>query len=91
MLRETFKITTNDRMEYYVLNKIHEALVGNPDYVNSSIVLNDSGTRGDNTDNEVHIYVFEDSVNTPDFLSIIDNISNIRSITYERNNSKNLG
>ena len=47
------------------MEKIHEQLVGNQDYINSNIVLNDSSTRCDGTNNEVRVYIFDECKNRP--------------------------
>lgn len=39
-----------------MMDILHELLVGNEDYINNNIVLNDSKTRQDGTENEIHIY-----------------------------------
>ena len=47
------------------MEKIHEQLVGNQDYINSNIVLNDSSTRCDGTNNEVRVYIFDECKERP--------------------------
>lgn len=47
--------------EFYVANKIHDSLRGKEDYIDCKIVLNMSDDRTDGTDNEVHVYVFNDA------------------------------
>ena len=42
-------------------NSIHQQLVGNQDYIDSRIVLNDSSTRRDGTENEIHLIIFNNS------------------------------
>lgn len=58
--------TQSDEEEYRVLRKIHDQLIGNQDYVDCKIVLNDSSARRDGTENEVHLYIFEDSKSDPE-------------------------
>lgn len=52
--------------EFEVADKLHRQLAGNDDYVNSRIVLNMSKDRDDDTENEVHVYIFDDSKTTPE-------------------------
>lgn len=47
------------------MRSIHEQLVGNEDYINSNIILNDSETRRDETVNEIHLLFFEECENVP--------------------------
>ena len=59
--------------ELNIQNIIHEQLVGNMDYVDSRIILNDSSTRKilgpeEEFKGEVHIYIFNDSETDPDFI-----------------------
>lgn len=55
------KIYTHSDNEYAIMNAIHSSLVGNDDYIDCSIVVNDSSTRCDGTFNEVHVIVNEDN------------------------------
>lgn len=67
MIRKQIIIKTKDPdMEGRVLNKIHNQLVGNQDYIGSRICLNRSKDRNDGTQNEVHLYIFEDSESDPE-------------------------
>ena len=52
--------------ELAIGTKIHNQLKGNPDYVDSRICLNLSKDRNDGTENEVHLYVFDDSESDPE-------------------------
>ena len=54
------KTATHDE-EYNVAESIHNLLVGNPDYIESRVVLNMSADRKDGTENEVHVYIFPDA------------------------------
>ena len=59
--------TQNSDEEYRIANKIHEKLAGNQDYIDSRIVLNMSADRlDDDTENEVHLYIFNDSESDPE-------------------------
>lgn len=66
--------TANDFDERKIRDIIHDQLVGNMDYVNSRIILNDYDTRlvvdksETNLKNEVHLYVFDDSLTDPDII-----------------------
>lgn len=51
--------------ELAVATHIHDQLVGNPDYKENRIVLNMSDARNDGTENEVHVYIFNDAVSDP--------------------------
>lgn len=65
-IRKTIIIKTRSKdEEYAVAEKIHNQLRGNNDYIDSRIVLNRSGDRKDGTENEVHLYIFEDSQTDP--------------------------
>lgn len=55
------KIYTHSDNEYAIMNAIHSSLVGNDDYIDCNIVVNDSSTRCDGTFNEVHVIVNEDN------------------------------
>ena len=44
MVKECIIIKTEDGKEFETMEKIHEQLVGNQDYINSNIVLNDRFT-----------------------------------------------
>ena len=65
--RRVIRISTNSKEEESkVMENIHKQLVGNQDYIDNRIVLNDSSTRNDGTENEVHLYIFNDSISDPD-------------------------
>jgi len=55
--------------ELAVATNIHNQLMGNPDYRENRIILNMSDARNDGTENEVHVYIFNDSVTDP-FITI---------------------
>ena len=65
MVKECIIIKTEDGKEFETMEKIHEKLVGNQDYINSNIVLNDSSTRCDGTNNEVRVYIFDECKERP--------------------------
>ena len=65
MVKECIIIKTEDGQEFKTMEKIHEQLVGNQDYINSNIVLNDSSTRCDGTNNEVRVYIFDECEERP--------------------------
>lgn len=66
-IRKMIIVKTQSREEEYkVLSKIHEQLVGNQDYIDSRIVLNDSSTRRDGTENEIHLIIFNNSETDPE-------------------------
>jgi hypothetical protein len=66
-LRKLIIIKTNSHEEEYeVCKKIHEQLVGNQDYIDCNIVLNMSSDRVDETENEVHLYIFDDAKANPE-------------------------
>lgn len=59
--------TQDNEEEYRIANKIHEQLAGNQDYIDSRIVLNMANDRlDDDTKNEVHLYIFNDSETDPE-------------------------
>lgn len=58
--------TATDEEEFRVMDKIHDQLVGNEDYIECRIILNDSSTRRDGTENEVHVYIYDDSETDPE-------------------------
>ena len=59
--------TQDNEEEYKIANKIHEQLAGNQDYIDSRIVLNMANDRlDDDTKNEVHLYIFNDSETDPE-------------------------
>ena len=64
------KIYTHSDNEYAIMNAIHSSLVGNDDYIDCGIVVNDSSTRCDGTFNEVHVIISEDdcACNSTDLL-----------------------
>lgn len=55
--------------EYEIAEKIHNVLVGNKDYIDCKIVLNMSADRRDGTENEVHVYIYKDSISNPDIMA----------------------
>ena len=65
MVKECIIIKTEEGREFKTMEKIHEQLVGNQDYINSNIVLNDSSTRCDGTNNEVRVYIFDECKDRP--------------------------
>lgn len=65
MVKECIIIKTEDGKEFETMEKIHEQLVDNQDYIDSNIVLNDSSTRCDGTNNEVRVYIFDECINRP--------------------------
>lgn len=58
--------TPSHEEEYRIAEKIHNQLVGNEDYIECRIVLNMSADRADDTENEVHVYIFNDSKSDPE-------------------------
>ena len=65
-IRKTIIVKTRSKNEEYAMaEKIHNQLIGNNDYIDSRIVLNMSGDRKDGTENEVHLYIFENSQTDP--------------------------
>lgn len=59
--------TDSEEEEFRIANKIHEQLRGNPDYIENRIILNMSSDRlHDDTENEVHVYIFKDSESDPE-------------------------
>ena len=64
-VKECITIKTEDGKEFETMKKIHEQLVGNQDYIDSNIVLNDSSTRRDGTNNEVRVYIFDECKERP--------------------------
>lgn len=60
--------TQTSEEEYNILSKIHNQLVGNKDYIDSRIVLNDSSARRDGTKNEVHFIIFSNSETNPEII-----------------------
>lgn len=69
-LRRQIIIKTNTQEEEYrIAEKIHNQLVGNEDYVECRIILNMSADRiDDDTENEVHVYIFNDSETDPEII-----------------------
>ena len=66
-IRKIIIVKTNSHEEEWeVCKKIHEQLVGNQDYIDCGIVLNMSSDRGDGTENEVHLYIFDDAKSNPE-------------------------
>lgn len=73
------KIYTHSDNEYAIMNAIHSSLVGNDDYIDCSIVVNDSSTRCDGTFNVVHVIVNEDNcalLAMDLFMGIVDMLDN---------------
>ena len=64
-IKECITIKTEDGKEFETMEKIHEQLVGNKDYIDSNIILNDSSTRYDGTKNEVRVYIFDECEKRP--------------------------
>lgn len=64
-MKECIIIKTEEGREFETMEKIHEQLVGNKDYIDSNIILNDSSTRRDGTKNEVRVYIFHECKNRP--------------------------
>ena len=64
-MKECIIIKTEEGREFETMEKIHEQLVGNKDYIDSNIILNDSSTRCDGTNNEVRVYIFDECINRP--------------------------
>ena len=64
-MKECIIIKTEEGREFETMEKIHEQLVGNKDYINSNIILNDSSTRCDGTKNEVRVYIFDECKKRP--------------------------
>ena len=61
--------TASEEEEGRIAEKIHDQLVGNKDYINCRIILNMSGDRlDDDTKNEVHVYIFNDSESDPEIV-----------------------
>ena len=77
--------------ELNIQNIIHEQLVGNMDYIDSRIILNDSSTRKilgpeEEFKGEVHIYIFNDSETDPDFIIPTTYLTEMVILNnYERN------
>ena len=66
-LRKFIIVKTNSHEEEYeVAEKIRNQLAGNQDYVDCDIVLNMSSDRRDETENEVHLYIFDDAKSNPE-------------------------
>lgn len=57
--------TASPEEEFRIAEKIHNQLVGNQDYIDCNIVLNISAYRRDDTKNEVHVYIFDESESDP--------------------------
>lgn len=53
--------TQSREEEFRIAEKIHNQLVGNPDYIEDRICLNMSKDRDDDTENEVHLLIFTDA------------------------------
>lgn len=67
IVKKLITIKTEDPNEAGdVMLSIHSQLTGNKDYIDSNIVLNDSGTRNDGTENEIRVYFFEECINIPE-------------------------
>lgn len=68
-IKRTVSIQCTDEEEMCkVETLIHNQLVGNEDYINSRICLNDSRSRNDGTENEIHIVFFNDCTTDPQLL-----------------------
>ena len=64
-VKECITIKTEEGKEFETMEKIHEQLLGNKDYIDSNIILNDSSTRCDGTKNEVRVYIFDECEKRP--------------------------
>ena len=65
-IKKKIIIKTNSKEEEIkTLSEIHNQLVGNIDYIDNNIILNDSSTRNDNTENEIHLIIFNDCKTNP--------------------------
>ena len=49
-----------------IKEQVHYQLVGNQDYIDCNIVLNGSDDRLDETENEIHIYIFSECESVPE-------------------------
>ena len=58
--------TQSREEEFRIAEKIHNQLVGNPDYIEDRICLNMSKDRDDDTENEVHLLIFTDVESDPE-------------------------
>lgn len=58
--------TQSKEEELQIGEKIHNQLIGNQDYIDCRIVLNLSSDRDDGTENEVRLYIFNDSISDPE-------------------------
>lgn len=58
--------TQSREEEFRIAEKIHNQLVGNPDYIEDRICLNMSKDRDDDTENEVHLLIFTDAESDPE-------------------------
>lgn len=68
-IKRLYKINTETSEECAkVMRNIHDQLVGNTDYIESNIILNDSDTRCDDTVNEIRVYIFKECKNIPDII-----------------------
>lgn len=66
-LRRKIIVKASDKdEESRILNKVYLQLVGNEDYIENRIILNDSSTHNDGTENEVRVYIFNDSKSDPE-------------------------
>lgn len=69
-IREHIRIKcANEEEMGDIAEKIHNVLAGNQDYVDCRIVLNMSPDRDDGTENEVHCYIFNNSITNPDIMT----------------------
>ena len=61
-LKKLILVKTNSHEEELkILDNFHNQLIGNKDYIESRIVLNHSSKIISNTENEVRLYIFDDS------------------------------
>lgn len=68
MIKQIIIKTNNEKSMYKVLDKVHNQLKGNQDYIDCNIVLNDSSSRNDDTENEVHVYIMKEIRNRPEII-----------------------
>lgn len=68
MIEEIIIKTDSRKSRIEVLENIHKQLVGNQDYIDCNIILNDDNTSFDGTGHEVHVYMYGDIKNRPDII-----------------------